>query len=191
MREAMVSLTPARRVAFEAVEVDPDAVRALRAELGAAAVHARVEDCKGPYDVVVMSHFLEHLRDPVSTLRAQRDLLAPDGLLFLEVPNGDHRFKDHHEPHLSFFETATLSRVVEAAGLRMLRVETCGAPVGTIQASHDRKRGALRSLWRLVKNPVRDARRRRRPELARAKPDPDVEAYGGDRRWLRAVARRD
>lgn len=185
MREALATLAPAR-LAYEAVEVDPEAVAALARLLGNRAVHARVEACPGPYDLMVMSHFLEHLRDPVEYLRAQRERLAPDGLLFLEVPHADHRFKDHHQPHLWFFETETLARSLEAAGFAVLRIETCGAPVGEIQLGRERARGLLRALWRSVKNPARDARRAREP--LREKLDPHLESYGGDRRWIRAVA---
>jgi len=41
-----------------------------------------------PYDVLAMSHVLEHINHPVPFLSLLREkLLAPDGYLFLEVPN--------------------------------------------------------------------------------------------------------
>ncbi|MFI2346590.1 class I SAM-dependent methyltransferase [Streptomyces sp. NPDC019443] len=40
----------------------------------------------GTYDLVVASEILEHLEDPALVLAALRDRLAPDGLIFLNVP---------------------------------------------------------------------------------------------------------
>jgi SAM-dependent methyltransferase len=39
------------------------------------------------YDVLIFSHVLEHLRDPAAVLFAFSRLLAPDGTLFIAVPN--------------------------------------------------------------------------------------------------------
>ena len=41
----------------------------------------------GAYDVVSMSHYLEHTRDPRAELAAAREALAPGGLLLIEVPD--------------------------------------------------------------------------------------------------------
>jgi 2-polyprenyl-3-methyl-5-hydroxy-6-metoxy-1,4-benzoquinol methylase len=44
---------------------------------------------RGTFDAVALFDVLEHLLDPGRTLRASIDLLAPDGILFLYVPNYD------------------------------------------------------------------------------------------------------
>jgi SAM-dependent methyltransferase len=41
----------------------------------------------GAYDVVSMSHYLEHTRDPRAELAAASVALAPGGLLLVEIPN--------------------------------------------------------------------------------------------------------
>jgi len=38
------------------------------------------------FDIVIMSHVLEHLNDIQGTLKATKELLNPDGLLYIEVP---------------------------------------------------------------------------------------------------------
>jgi SAM-dependent methyltransferase len=43
------------------------------------------------YDVVTLCHVLEHLYDPLSTLKKCYELLTDDGLLVIEVPNYDCR----------------------------------------------------------------------------------------------------
>ena len=40
------------------------------------------------FDAIFILHVLEHLDDPVAVLRKARSLLAPNGRLFLIVPNG-------------------------------------------------------------------------------------------------------
>jgi 2-polyprenyl-3-methyl-5-hydroxy-6-metoxy-1,4-benzoquinol methylase len=52
--------------------------------------HASINDSKvlrEPHDVVVMAAILEHLYDPVETLRRVRGALVTEGLLFVDVPN--------------------------------------------------------------------------------------------------------
>jgi SAM-dependent methyltransferase len=41
----------------------------------------------GAYDVVSMSHYLEHTRDPAAEIRAAREALGDGGLLMIEVPD--------------------------------------------------------------------------------------------------------
>ena len=41
------------------------------------------------FDAIFILHVLEHLNDPVAILRKARSLLAPDGRIFLAVPNGN------------------------------------------------------------------------------------------------------
>ena len=47
------------------------------------------EQLDGCYDVVSMIHYLEHTRDPFAEIAAARRVLAPGGLLLIEVPNPD------------------------------------------------------------------------------------------------------
>ena len=44
---------------------------------------------EGPYDVVSMFHYLEHTPDPLAELRAAASVVAPNGLLMIEVPDPD------------------------------------------------------------------------------------------------------
>ena len=116
-----------------------------------------------------------------------------DGLLFAEVPNGDHRFKDHDQPHLSFFEIDTLAGVVESAGLRVLRIDTCGAlasEVGRTRSGKPKKSGERRALWRRAKSALKKRIRSWNPEKLRKKQDPNLESYGGDRRGSRRAVLR-
>lgn len=72
---------------------DPDPVvveaaqaHGLEARLGGVEAYG---DQPGSFDVIMLSHVIEHLHDPCATLRAIRALLKPCGLLWLDTPNLD------------------------------------------------------------------------------------------------------
>src|SRR5262245_43387971 len=73
-----------------AVEFSPILAQYARTALGIDVDVARAWDLSTltarRFDAI-MSQSLEHVPDPVATLRQCRDLLEPGGLLFLEVPN--------------------------------------------------------------------------------------------------------
>src|SRR5574341_635323 len=74
---------------------------------------SRIEDVKlrGHYSLIYMSHTLEHLDNPLATLRQLREALAPRGWLLVEVPNIrglmgignliEEIFIDKHQQHFS------------------------------------------------------------------------------------------
>jgi len=79
----------------------------------------------GHFGLVSMMHSLEHMRDPVATLRELHRILAPGGLAFIEVPNfasllrpafGRSWFPLLVPQHLQHFEVASLGRALAEAG---------------------------------------------------------------------------
>lgn len=109
-----------------------------------------------PYDLVFMSHVIEHVLDPVATVARIERLLAPGGVLYLETPNVgslDARiWKQHwgllHFPrHLYLFDRSTIRSLIESAGLRTEAVRwepnSCGWALSV--QSMLRRRGIDRS----------------------------------------------
>jgi SAM-dependent methyltransferase len=93
------------------------------------------------FDVVVMWHVLEHLPDPVETLRTVRRILKPGGLLLLGVPNvasleasvfGRRWFSLDAPRHLTHFTPDTAGAVVERAGFALDRIENSSGAVGLV-----------------------------------------------------------
>jgi SAM-dependent methyltransferase len=80
------------------------------------------------FDLVSLSHVLEHLPDPVGYLDALRQgLLQPTGALYVEVPNV--LAHTSFEPgHLYSFTAQTLRRLVEGAGFGVLYLELHSRP---------------------------------------------------------------
>lgn len=79
----------------------------------------------GPFDVVVIAHTLEHLRQPVTALRAARELLVPGGTLLVEVPHVDSFARRlqrsewiYWQPgdHINHFDLRSLAGALDDAG---------------------------------------------------------------------------
>ncbi len=78
---------------------------------------ASLPQVPGRFDLVVLSHVLEHLPDPRPTLESVREKLSPNGMVFIEVPNQDYRFKQYLFPHVLFFNRQSLETLVRGSGL--------------------------------------------------------------------------
>jgi len=119
-----------------------------------------VDDADFPprsFAVIHMSHVLEHLPRPVTSLRKLRSWLAPKGVLALEVP---YEFYDLGEgllallgrprpakpssaSHFFFFSPRTLSACLERAAFRPLTVRT---PRDPYIVRHPAKRLVFRAV---------------------------------------------
>jgi SAM-dependent methyltransferase len=80
------------------------------------------------FDLISLSHVLEHLPDPVAYLtRLRMALLKPTGRIYVEVPN--LLAHTSFEPgHLYSFTALTLRRTVEAAGFGVTFLELHARP---------------------------------------------------------------
>jgi SAM-dependent methyltransferase len=82
------------------------------------------------YDVVSMSHYLEHTLDPAAELAAANRVLASGGLLMIEVPDPESRlgallgrfwFPWLQPQHLHFVSATNLDRLLRDAGFEAVR----------------------------------------------------------------------
>jgi SAM-dependent methyltransferase len=83
------------------------------------AVH-RAELSDGAYDVVILSHVLEHFTDPKRLIRSAQNALAPGGIVVIEVPNdvpGIFPLNGPDEPHLTFFTAQTLMALLGSSAV--------------------------------------------------------------------------
>jgi SAM-dependent methyltransferase len=96
-------------------------------EMAADVAAARLAD--GPWDVVILSHVVEHFTDPAALLREVKANLAPDGVAIVEVPNdieGIVPLNGPDEPHLAFFTAPTMRLLLEQVGFDIVDLFTAG-----------------------------------------------------------------
>ena len=97
------------------------------------------------FDFVHMSHVLEHVTEPLATLREVARLLRPGGRVYIETPNIDslgfrwareYWFPLEVPRHLWLFSPRTLTRAVTSAGLSVSRLRARSFPVFTWEATY-------------------------------------------------------
>jgi hypothetical protein len=98
---------------------------------------------RGHFGLITLHHVFEHLPEPTETLSQLRPLLAPNGALFIEVPNGRSLrarlslpalsrtgwFEERHRAfpiHLAYYSPRTLQLTLESAGWRVVDLFTVG-----------------------------------------------------------------
>lgn len=109
------------------IEPDERVVGAWAGKPGFTWLHARLEDTRlenEGFDLVYSCHTLEHLRSAREALLAHRAVLAPNGYLFLEVPNtavlaADDIVEEFFiDKHLYHFSSRSLARLLSVTGYR-------------------------------------------------------------------------
>ncbi len=140
------------------VDPDPEAVARGRAA-GRDIRHGAGETLpdtleRGEFDLVVMSHSLEHCLDPVATVRSVYGLLKQGGTFVCETPNAAcahfKRFNIVSEMfdaprHLYYFSPQNLAMTLEKGGMKVTDRYFCGY---ARLFSND---------WRATENRIRDA----------------------------------
>jgi SAM-dependent methyltransferase len=144
-----LEIARARGWRVEAVEFSPILAEHARTALGIDVSVARAWDLsalRGDRFDAIFSQNLEHVPDPGVTLAQCRELLGPDGLLMLEVPNQFHSLVDvlkltvariagksayawfHRdltfEFHTLYFTPRTIRALLEREGFRVLALRT-------------------------------------------------------------------
>lgn len=85
------------------------------------------------FDLICMSHVVEHLPSPAVFLAALKNVAAPDGALFIEVPHETPTtvtkmcsLPSERLMHLIFLNAQTLKRLIGNAGWEAFALDFCG-----------------------------------------------------------------
>jgi SAM-dependent methyltransferase len=136
------------RADFEAVGIDVNAaaIEAARG-LGVDAMCVEFLDYVTPdtFDVVCLWDTIEHVLEPRAYLEKARDLLRPDGMLFLTT--GDigslvarlrgRKWRMIHPPsHLNYFSRVTMTRLLQSVGFDVVSVGAIGTRRDLLNTLH-------------------------------------------------------
>jgi SAM-dependent methyltransferase len=137
------------------VEPNARAVAACR-DQGLAVQHADFSSAElpsGHFDVVLLHHVIEHVREPVAALRSAREVLAPGGWVAVVTPNvaglGFRRYGScwyalDAPRHLHLFDESTLRRLSGQAGLEVISMSSRSSPRVLARSRHyERTQGPM------------------------------------------------
>ena len=97
-------------------------------------IYPSVESAVGGVDLITAFHVVEHLSDPITMLKTLAKKLSRDGRMLIEVPSSEdalltlynsdafQRFT-YWSQHLFLFNSETLRRLAELAGLRIIAIQ--------------------------------------------------------------------
>ncbi|EMK25156.1 class I SAM-dependent methyltransferase [Leptospira kirschneri] len=81
------------------------------------------------FDLIVVSHVLEHTNDPKRFLKDLSSSLKNVGFIFIEVPCQDYLFKDKEEPHLLFFNKESMNQLFNRIDMRVISLGYFGPSI--------------------------------------------------------------
>jgi len=154
------------------------------------------------FDLVVLSHVLEHVLDPCTMLRLIHASLVPGGMLYVEVPNIPResllRYPDQtwaprwDEPHITFFSVPTLRDLLESVGFELCVCDTAGPTYKYISPLRYRLPPLRSFLQGLLPSPLFLFLRRQgfTKPLRVQEREESFWQYGGFRIWIRSVAKK-
>jgi SAM-dependent methyltransferase len=115
------------------------------------------------FDVILMSHVIEHLPDPLDELIECRRILKPSGSIVIATPNarglghlavGRHWLGLDPPRHLQIFTAKALTRLLAMSGFRPLQVRTHAGVAASWMVASQWRRDAEAS-GKLAELPVR------------------------------------
>lgn len=191
----------AERHAVEYSQVCVEHLRTIGVDVDSRPVEEVLPAVRARFDLITMSHVLEHLLRPVHGLGLIRAALAPGGVLYIEVPHigrealrryADHRWAPRFdEPHITFFSPPALRRLLGAAGFTELFCDTAGPAYRYVSGLRFRLPPLRATLAGLLPKTVFDYLRGQSATsgLRVQEREPEFYEYGGDRIWIRSVWR--
>jgi 2-polyprenyl-3-methyl-5-hydroxy-6-metoxy-1,4-benzoquinol methylase len=133
------ALSVLREAGFKVQGIEPNATTAqfARQEYGLDVIQGvLLEDSfrEGSFDVVTMSHLIEHLPSPNRELQKVHRILRTGGYLFIETPRIDSlsfhllgkRWRQFIPDHYYFFTFRTIQSLLEQRGFAVLEMQTIG-----------------------------------------------------------------
>lgn len=152
----------------EGVEPDPAAATFASERFGLTVQPKLLQEAELPdryYDLIVLSHVLEHMEEPASVLRLLAQKVRSGGALLVEVPNlaaPTGRYLDFfHHDHLFNFSPVSLTRLLTLSGWRVVATDPSARNLRIVATEGQAAAGAemLKDDFRRVRSNVQAFRR--------------------------------
>jgi len=95
----------------------------------------------GVYDLIIFTHVLEHILEPVAFLKRVNKLLSSKGHIYIAVPNvaqpDEPLDRFFHIEHTFYFSILTLVRILKKAGFSAVRIATGAREIKIIASKSD------------------------------------------------------
>jgi len=86
-----------------------------------------------PQDLIIVSGVIEHLLDPIASIKNFGDNLSKNGYLFIEVPHCPYPYyyihKTHHNPHIFFFTKKSFEKIASLTNLELIWIDSMGMSI--------------------------------------------------------------
>lgn len=169
-----------RALGWDVRGIEPhEAAARICRERGFAVESVSLEEAQLPeahFDLILLHHVIEHVRQPVAALRRVKQALAPGGQVLVVTPNvgglgfrlyGSCWYALDAPRHLHLFDARTLARLAERAGLRAVRVGSeASARVLASSRHYRRSQGAVLPSGLAARVAVIDRSRDKDPSVA-------------------------
>tara|TARA_B100001059_G_scaffold178892_1_gene179499 strand:+ start:6088 stop:7014 length:927 start_codon:yes stop_codon:yes gene_type:complete len=117
---------------YFAIETDTSCHQALN-KMNIKLLEAKeIKDYKALFDIIIISHVLEHVAHPIKFLEPIINCLKKEGFIYIEVPCNDWKHKKIWEPHLLFFDKKPMKKLLKRLNMTLLKIGYFG---NTIQES--------------------------------------------------------
>ncbi len=119
-----------------AIDMDERLVKHHQDVVGVESIIGDVRNVQGigKFDLITFNKVLEHISDPVSVLASVKNLLVPDGLVYIELPDGEGAEiggKEREEyllGHIHVFSFSSYALLVARAGMHLICCERLQEP---------------------------------------------------------------
>jgi SAM-dependent methyltransferase len=145
------------------------------------------------YDLAVVNQVLEHVPNPVNFLNAICRLVKTGGYVYIDVPYKDYIFKPSVGAHVLFWNHKSLSVACQYLGLQVICCHTAGLNFRLAKkffGSANTLTDKMRNRWAYMSLMNRIMKKFGLPAVFDTFRRFHADQYGGDRQWLRLIAKK-
>ncbi len=129
-----------KNIEYYAIEPDYNMKKVLK-NIGVKRIYEDIIEVNinKPFSLIILSHILEHTRNPVKFLNKIKKLMDGKTYLFIEIPNLDSFFKEHLGLHTHVFNVKCIKILIKKLEFKVINLTTVGEPLENLIKSTTKK----------------------------------------------------